>query len=205
MTNHSTSPREMGIPVWTAIRSEEHTSELQSHRDLHSFPTRRSSDLPSTVLGSPPVAILNLVDDESFNQPPGDGDTSVDGNLGFNNDVLALAQQPNGQLLVGGSFTNANGFSRRRVARLNADLSLDIHFSSPSPTAGANDSVFAVAAQTDQRILVGGLFTSFNSVNRNFLARLTLDGSIDTTFNPGAGPNGAVNAILETFTGGGAD
>src|SRR4030095_13082817 len=31
-------------------RSEEHTSELQSHRDLHSFPTRRSSDLhPPTV------------------------------------------------------------------------------------------------------------------------------------------------------------
>src|SRR5476649_1774982 len=29
----------------TASRSEEHTSELQSHRDLHSFPTRRSSDL----------------------------------------------------------------------------------------------------------------------------------------------------------------
>src|SRR5476649_1862573 len=26
-------------------RSEEHTSELQSHRDLHSFPTRCSSDL----------------------------------------------------------------------------------------------------------------------------------------------------------------
>src|SRR5476649_2899447 len=29
----------------TWYRSEEHTSELQSHRDLHSFPTRRSSDL----------------------------------------------------------------------------------------------------------------------------------------------------------------
>src|SRR5215204_319702 len=28
-----------------AHRSEEHTSELQSHSDLHSFPTRRSSDL----------------------------------------------------------------------------------------------------------------------------------------------------------------
>src|SRR5476649_564725 len=27
------------------LRSEEHTSELQSHSDLHSFPTRRSSDL----------------------------------------------------------------------------------------------------------------------------------------------------------------
>src|SRR6476646_6077183 len=31
--------------IYTANRSEEHTSELQSHRDLHSFPTRRSSDL----------------------------------------------------------------------------------------------------------------------------------------------------------------
>src|SRR5919199_139363 len=30
---------------WGRHRSEEHTSELQSHRDLHSFPTRRSSDL----------------------------------------------------------------------------------------------------------------------------------------------------------------
>src|SRR5215204_5550610 len=32
-----------------AGRSEEHTSELQSHRDLHSFPTRRSSDLPASA------------------------------------------------------------------------------------------------------------------------------------------------------------
>src|ERR687886_440041 len=40
------------ISIWSGgsayprvTRSEEHTSELQSHRDLHSFPTRRSSDL----------------------------------------------------------------------------------------------------------------------------------------------------------------
>src|SRR5476649_1819350 len=36
------------VPASTAAidgRSEEHTSELQSHSDLHSFPTRRSSDL----------------------------------------------------------------------------------------------------------------------------------------------------------------
>src|SRR5579875_95586 len=34
-------------------RSEEHTSELQSHSDLHSFPTRRSSDLPAARICSP--------------------------------------------------------------------------------------------------------------------------------------------------------
>src|ERR671926_253790 len=37
-----------------ACRSEEHTSELQSHRDLHSFPTRRSSDLPIANLAKQP-------------------------------------------------------------------------------------------------------------------------------------------------------
>src|SRR5438034_1196358 len=37
---------EMGAYVhFGDYRSEEHTSELQSHSDLHSFPTRRSSDL----------------------------------------------------------------------------------------------------------------------------------------------------------------
>src|SRR5260221_492172 len=34
----------------TCHRSEEHTSELQSHRDLHSFPTRRSSDLEHDII-----------------------------------------------------------------------------------------------------------------------------------------------------------
>src|SRR5438132_1174233 len=49
-------PRTKSSPPWAATlkptstshrkkRSEEHTSELQSHSDLHSFPTRRSSDL----------------------------------------------------------------------------------------------------------------------------------------------------------------
>src|SRR5882672_3989621 len=33
-------------------RSEEHTSELQSHRDLHSFPTRRSSDLERQLVAA---------------------------------------------------------------------------------------------------------------------------------------------------------
>src|SRR5476649_1291930 len=39
---------ERGRRAGSEHRSEEHTSELQSHRDLHSFPTRRSSDLCST-------------------------------------------------------------------------------------------------------------------------------------------------------------
>src|SRR5476649_2071974 len=37
--------------ILALARSEEHTSELQSHSDLHSFPTRRSSDLVDLGLG----------------------------------------------------------------------------------------------------------------------------------------------------------
>src|SRR5215218_9191135 len=38
------------IPALLFARSEEHTSELQSHSDLHSFPTRRSSDIGAVML-----------------------------------------------------------------------------------------------------------------------------------------------------------
>src|SRR5260221_694504 len=43
-----------GNLVHRHVRSEEHTSELQSHSDLPSFPTRRSPDLslPSSIRGA---------------------------------------------------------------------------------------------------------------------------------------------------------
>src|SRR5882672_10437985 len=43
-------------------RSEEHTSELQSHSDLHSFPTRRSSDL--TTQTQCPYYSVNFREDD---------------------------------------------------------------------------------------------------------------------------------------------
>src|SRR5882672_1830806 len=47
-------PASNRTPPWRAsMRSEEHTSELQSHRDLHSFPTRRSSDLDARTAQNP--------------------------------------------------------------------------------------------------------------------------------------------------------
>src|SRR5476649_2192664 len=51
------SVEDAGLAQWR--RSEEHTSELQSHRDLHSFPTRRSSDL-----WRPPVAGAGTDDED---------------------------------------------------------------------------------------------------------------------------------------------
>src|SRR5947207_1565272 len=54
-------------------RSEEHTSELQSHSDLHSFPTRRSSDLVA-VKSLPPEALRAGIRDGSSTSRPGSRD-----------------------------------------------------------------------------------------------------------------------------------
>jgi len=52
------------------------------------------------------------------------------------------------------------------------------------------------AVQPDGKILVGGGFSFVNGVERNTLARLNADGTLDTNFNPGgAGPNSLVYEI----------
>ena len=52
---------------------------------------------------------------------------------------------------------------------------------------------YAVAIQPDGKILVGGRFDSVQGVPRVFVARLNINGSLDTSFVP----------VLQTFTIGG--
>jgi uncharacterized delta-60 repeat protein len=106
--------------------------------------------------------------------------------------IRTLAVQPDGKILVGGDFSSIKGTNRNRIARLNADGSLDGSF---NPGTGANGSVFAVALQPDGKALLGGAFASVNGTNRNRMARLNADGSLDGSFNPGTGANGSVHAV----------
>ncbi|MBI4324674.1 MAG: immunoglobulin domain-containing protein [Chloroflexi bacterium] len=115
-------------------------------------------------------------------------------------DVIALALQQDGKVLVGGSFTNFNGAARYGVARLNADGSLDLSF---DPGSGMEEPllpwelpvVLTLALQNDGRVLVGGFFTNFNGVARNHVARLREDGSVDTLFEGGQGANAPVVSL----------
>ncbi|WP_033316646.1 delta-60 repeat domain-containing protein, partial [Pontibacter roseus] len=52
-------------------------------------------------------------------------DASFNPGSGFTDYVVSLAFQPDGKVLVGGSFTSFNGTPRSRIARLNADGTLD--------------------------------------------------------------------------------
>lgn len=103
--------------------------------------------------------------------------------------VKALAIQSDGKILVGGNFLEFDGVTRHRIARLNADGSLDTSF---DPLTGFDSDVNTIQVQADGKILVGGVFTKYDWLNspgidRNRIARLNADGSLDTSFNPGDG------------------
>ncbi|MBN2147831.1 MAG: putative Ig domain-containing protein [Anaerolineales bacterium] len=107
--------------------------------------------------------------------------------------VLVIILQENGKVIIAGDFTHFNGTARNNIARLNADGSLDPTF---DPGSGTNLAVHAVALQPDGKILIGGDFTTYNGSPVPRLARLNTDGSLDTSFDPGEGPNGSVAAIV---------
>jgi uncharacterized delta-60 repeat protein len=118
-------------------------------------------------------------------------DTSFDPGIGFNNMVFSTSIQTDGKVIVGGAFTNFNGTSRNRIARLNTDGSLDTTF---NPGTGFNNNVQSISVQTDGKIIVGGDFFVFNGTARFKIARLNADGSLDTTFDPGSGFGGQVTS-----------
>ncbi|HYP16568.1 MAG TPA: delta-60 repeat domain-containing protein, partial [Opitutus sp.] len=129
-------------------------------------------------------------------------DATFDPNVGggLTPEVKTLALQPDGKLLVGGGFISVqpNGAAapttRNRVARFNADGSLDTTFD-----PRANNQVLSFAVQPDGKILIGGGFTTLQpngaatATARNRIARLNADGSLDGSFDPNA--NNAVSAI----------
>lgn len=110
--------------------------------------------------------------------------TSTVGLVG--NDVKAVAVQSDGKILIGGNFTSVGGVPRSYLARLNTDGTLDTGFA-PS----LNLPVFCIALQADGSIVAGGQFFSAGFTRRG-MARILTDGSIDPTFNTGAGANNTV-------------
>jgi uncharacterized delta-60 repeat protein/uncharacterized repeat protein (TIGR02543 family) len=121
-------------------------------------------------------------------------DTDFNPGSGANNSPNWIHVLENGQILIaGGDFSTYNGTSTGRIARINTDGSLDITFNSGG--AGANSIIYCGAVQSDGKILIGGLFSAYNGTARNRLARLNSDGTLDTSFDLGAGPNEAISVI----------
>jgi uncharacterized delta-60 repeat protein len=120
----------------------------------------------------------------------------VGGTVGVNDEVYALALQPDGKIIVGGAFTTARGTVKNHIARLNADGSLDAGFNAGG-TVGVSAPVYAIAVQPDDKVIISGSFITARGTTKNYIARLNADGSLDAGFNVGGtvGANSDVIAL----------
>lgn len=90
--------------------------------------------------------------------------------------ALDVAVQPDGKVVIAGLFTWINDVSRKYIARLNTDGTVDTEWD-PNPD---DLGLVRCVACDDSYIYVGGSFTNIGGEPRNFIARLNnTDGSAE--------------------------
>ncbi len=119
-------------------------------------------------------------------------DETFNTGTGFNAAVGDIALQPDGKIVVGGSFSSFNGVPAAYLVRLNSDGSRDGSFSTGT---GPNGAVGCVLATPSAHIFISGNFTSYNGVMRNRIAKLANNGVLVSDFDPMMGLDGLVYAM----------
>lgn len=109
----------------------------------------------------------------------GSVDPTFNTGTGANGLVRTFGVQTNGQVVVGGEFSQINGASLNHIARLNSNGSTDANFYNGT---GADNVVYSITLSPDGTIYVGGSFASVNGTQRRGFVRLYADGTVDTTF-----------------------
>ena len=100
---------------------------------------------------------------------------------GANKTVLCVASNINtGYAYFGGDFTICNGNYSNYIAGYSSP---GILIGGATYTNFANKRVTSIAVQPNGKLIVGGDFTSYSGVARNFITRLTNNLTIDTSFN----------------------
>ncbi|MGY3087209.1 putative delta-60 repeat protein [Hymenobacter sp. UYAg731] len=104
---------------------------------------------------------------------------------------------PNGQTIVVGTFDTFNGATVNNIVRLTSTGVVDAAFNTGSGVAGTNfTEVNTIVALPSGKFLIAGAFTSFNGNACNGLARLNADGSFDSSFSTGLGPDAYIVNVL---------
>jgi len=99
---------------------------------------------------------------------------------GFDNDVNDIEIESDGNILIGGQFTQLDGNSVGGICRLDSDGNL-----LPSFGSGLDNICRKILIQPDEKIILGGAFNYFDGTYTPNLVRITKSGIIDTTFNLG--------------------
>jgi uncharacterized delta-60 repeat protein len=110
--------------------------------------------------------------------------------------MYSIVKGLNDSYMLGGQFTLYNGQSHNRFIRLNYDGSIDASLSAVAGGSRFNNTVYSIVLQSDNKILVGGDFTTYNAQTHGGIIRLNYDGSVDTSLVTGTGFGGGVRKIL---------
>lgn len=118
--------------------------------------------------------------------------------------VTCSLLQPDGKLLIGGSFTNYNnlGAEISYLIRLNADGTLDTNFCNAAVKKSIgvckfNGTVRSLALDSDGNIYVGGDFTSYNgTTGMDHLVKLGNNGPLSSGFSYNASYNSKFNGTI---------
>jgi hypothetical protein len=78
--------------------------------------------------------------------------------------VEALVLQPDNKAIIGGRFEALNGVSRRYVARLNANGTLDTNLNPGTGASAGSPIVYALGLLPSGNVMAGGAIDSFNGV-----------------------------------------
>lgn len=113
--------------------------------------------------------------------------------LGFNNQCYDIQKDSYDNLFIGGQFTNYKGSTSNYFIKLDSNGIIDTSFVMGS---GFNNLVRSSAIQSNNKLIIGGLFTSYSGNTYNRIIRLNSDGSIDNTFTIGTGFNLVVDTIV---------
>lgn len=116
---------------------------------------------------------------------------------GVNGTIYAAVGLPDGSVVIGGEFNSVATQPRANVARILADGTLDASWFNGT-TGGVNGTVFALAADANGGVLVGGYFSEAQEKPHQNLVRFDDQGNLDQSFGgtqQPIGPNGKVLAI----------
>jgi uncharacterized delta-60 repeat protein len=120
----------------------------------------------------------------------GTRDTTFNVGTGFNVQAYKVIVQSDGKIVISGAFTTYSGSSQSGIIRLNTDGTRDTTFNVGNGIN--NNPAYALSLQSDGKYIIAGNYLTYSGSTSVRITRINTDGTLDTTFNPGAGFNSLV-------------